>query len=325
MFLNNNVKFGSLDEVLEFINHVSKEKYERKFDDRLILSHIPSVEECFAKVILSCGYRWVPNDKEMDIIWRVLNNLDQEDINRVYYKNNLFEFASNTKIMNLITGMLKKLKRPFYTSSEVPPEIADDLNYLLDLMMEYVYYRYMFIDRIDRCVNMIRSVVMVSDTDSTIISTDGWYRFIAEQIKGQEFRIANFCKDPVTFTEIDEYTGDFEEKPWQKVVSFDPKVFDYNFITDEVIDTGKYNHVDTYTAEDNVRYSIISIICYILDHTVNDYMVQMCKNNHSVKEPYHSAKECKIYAKNEFLKNKTETYVGIVNLRIATSLIAGSI
>ena len=47
--------------------------------------------------------------------------------------------------------MLKDLKRPFYTSSEVPPEIEEDLVYLKDLMMEYVYYRYMFIDRIDRC------------------------------------------------------------------------------------------------------------------------------------------------------------------------------
>lgn len=302
MFLNNNVKYGSLDEVLESIRHICNERYERKFDDRLILSHIPSVEECFAKVILSCGYRWIPNDKEMDIIWQTLNNLEQEDITRIYYKNNLFEFANNDRISNLITGMLKKLKRPFYTSSDVPPEIADDLNYLLELMMEYVYYKYMYIDRIDRCVNMIRSVVMVSDTDSTIISTDGWYRFIAEKIKGEELRIANFCKDPVTFTDRDEYSGEFEDKPWQKVVNFVPRKVDYDFAKDEIIERDEYNlEVDDFSANDNVRYSIISILTYILDHTVNDYMIQMCKKIHSIKEPYHDANSCKIFAKNEFL------------------------
>lgn len=317
MFLNNNVKFGSLDEVVEFINHIVEEKSERKFRDYEILSHIPTVEECFAKLILSCGYRWIPNDKELDIIWRILNNLGQEDITRIYYKNNLFEFANNVNIMALIKGMLHKLQRPFYTSSDVPPEISDDLNYLLELMMEYIYYKYMVIDRIDRCVNMIRSVVMVSDTDSTIISADGWYRFIANQINGENLKIATYCKDPVTFTDRDD-EGEFEDKPWQKVINFEPKKLDYRFDIDEIIESEHDSQPLVYTANDNVRYSIISIITYILDHTVNDYMIQMCKNIHSIKEPYHSAKDCKIYAKNEFLK-KAETYVGIVNLRIATS------
>ena len=103
MFLANNVKFGSLDQVLEFINQIWKEKPDRRFNDNKILNHIPSKEECFAKLIISCGYRWIPNDRELDIIWKVVNNLTQEDITRIYYKNNLYEFVSNTKIMKLVT------------------------------------------------------------------------------------------------------------------------------------------------------------------------------------------------------------------------------
>ena len=41
MFLANNVKFGSLDQVLEFINHICKEKPDRRFNDNKILNHIP--------------------------------------------------------------------------------------------------------------------------------------------------------------------------------------------------------------------------------------------------------------------------------------------
>ena len=51
MFLADNVKFGSLDQVIEFINHVCSERMERKYNDLLILDHIPSKEECFAKLI----------------------------------------------------------------------------------------------------------------------------------------------------------------------------------------------------------------------------------------------------------------------------------
>ena len=302
------------------LSSFSLEAPKSKSEATVISPEIPQ-EECFAKLILDTGYRWVPSDKEMDIIWKTVNNLAQEDITRIYYKNNLYEFASNKNVLNLVLGILKKLKRPFYTSSKVPPEIADDLNLLLEWMKEYVYYRYMFIDRIDRCNNMIKSVTMVSDTDSTIISVDAWYRFIVNQINESELRIANYCPDPVTFIEKNE-DGDWVDHSWMSSVTFEPKQLDYDFNTDEIVEKERWNNPDTFTPNDNVRYSIISILTYVLDHTVNDYMIQMCKNIHSVKEPYHTSKECKIYAKTEFLE-ETETYVGIVNLRIATSLIAG--
>ena len=301
MFLADNVKFGSLDQVVEFINHVCSERMERKYNDSIILDHIPSKEECFAKLVLDTGYRWIPNDKELDIIWRIVNNLPQEDINRIYYKNNLYEFASNKYVFRIVENILHKLQRPFYTSAKIPPEIEEDLIALKNLMMEYVYYRYMFIDRIDRCDNMIKSVTMVSDTDSTIISVDAWYRFVVNKINEQELRIANYCPDPITFLDKDE-DGNWDYKEWYQRVKFEPKQLDYNFDTDEIVECERWNNPEILTPNDNVRYSIISILTYILDNTVNDYMIKFCENTHSVKEPYHSASECKIFAKNEFLE-----------------------
>ena len=300
MFLADNVKFGSLNELVEFVNHICEERRSRKFNDSIILNHIPTKEECFAKLVLDTGYRWVPDDAELDIIWRIVNNLTQEDITRIYYKNNLYEFASNTHVFSIIKKMLVNLQRPFYTSAKVPPEIAEDINYLKDLMMEYVYYRYMYIDRIDRCDNMIKSVTMVSDTDSTIISVDAWYRFVVEQIKEEELRIANYCPDPILFLEKND-DGEWDDKEWQSAVEFEPRQLDYNFETDEIVELERWNHPDVFTPNDNVRYSIINIIAYILDNTVNDYMIKYCQNTNSVKAPYHDESQCKVYSKNEFL------------------------
>lgn len=300
MFLADNVKFGSLDQVIEFINNICSENMDRKFNDNIILNHIPTKEECFAKIILECGYRWIPDDYELDIIWKIINNLPQEDITRIYYKNNLYEFVSNEYVFGIIRSILVNLKRPFYTSVEVPPEIESDLVLLKDLMMEYVYYRYMFIDRIDRCDNMIKSITMVSDTDSTIISIDAWYRFVVNKINGEELRIANYCPDPIMFSEKDE-DGNWITKDWMNRVTFEPKKLDYNFETDEIVEMERTNNPDILTPNDNVRYSIISIMGYILDNTVNDYMVKFCENTHSLKEPFRKPKECRIFAKNEFL------------------------
>jgi hypothetical protein len=297
MLLADNVKFGSLDQVLEFINNICKEKPNRKLSD-IVLNHIPSKEECFAKLILECGYRWIPDESEMDIIWRVVNNLPQEDITRIYYKNNLYEFISNDYIFGLIKTILKKLRRPLMASSQIPPEITNEINLLSDYIFEYVYYRYMFIDRIDRCDNMIKSVTMVSDTDSTIISLDAWYRFIVERINGEELRIANYCHNPVSFFDKDEYDDEWIESPWRDPVEWMPKKLDYNFQTDEIVEMEHESRPDILTPNDNVRYSIINILAFVLDRTVNDYMEKFCENTHSLKPEYHD--KCRILAKNEF-------------------------
>lgn len=282
MFLANNVQFGSLNEVIEFINHIVQEKRERKYNDWEVLDENVTVENCFAKVILTCGYRWIPNDDEMEIIWRVISNLSQEDINRVYYKNNLYEFVSNSKVMNIVKTILRKLKSPLFNSLDIPDEINKEIRFFSDIMMEYVYYRYMIIDRIDRCDNMIKAVTMVSDTDSTIISLDAWYRFIVEQMNGEELRIANFCKNPVMFSSKDEFDGKWTSTPWREAVTFEPKRLDYNFMTDEIVELEHRSNPDILTPNDNVRYSILNILAYVLDRVVNDYMEQYCLNNHSL-------------------------------------------
>lgn len=276
--LNNSVKFGSVDEVLEFIIHVKEERNIRKFNDRIVLDNNITVDDCFAKLIFSCGYRWMPDDEEMDIIYKVVQNLDQEDLNRVYYKNNLYYFCDNRKIFNIIRTMLKKLKRPLYFSGDIPDEIKNDIKLFADLVGEYVYSRYMYIDRTDRCANMIKSVIAVSDTDSCIVSLDGWYRYVVNQINGESFIIANYTDNPIIIYDKDE-DGNWV---YDKEPVYFEKQLDYDFMTDEISERERFNDPATITPNDNVKYSIINIIAYVLDKVVNDYMDKMCSNMHSL-------------------------------------------
>ena len=54
-FLANNIKFGSLNQIIAFIDHVLQEKPNRKFSDNDILDNSVSKESVFAKLMLSCG------------------------------------------------------------------------------------------------------------------------------------------------------------------------------------------------------------------------------------------------------------------------------
>lgn len=296
-FLANNVQFGSLNEVLTFISNIVNESPSRKFNSFYWIDDCyPSLEQVFVKVVMECGYRWIPSDNELEIIWNTLSNLSNEERLRIYYKNNLYDFIANSKVEKLITGMIKKLKRPMYNSVEAPEEIQDDIKLFSDLLGEYVYYRYMYIDRTDRCDNMIKSVTMVSDTDSTIISLDAWYRYVADKLNGEDLRIANYCKDPIIIEKADE-DGNFDKHKVATKIEFPPKKFDYNFATDEIVEMEHNSRPDVLTPNDNVRYSIINIMGFVLDRWVNDYMEKFCLNNHSLTPD----RKCKILAKNEYL------------------------
>ena len=53
-----------------------------------------------------------------------------------------------------------------------------ELKVLKDLMFEFIYYRHIWIDKLDRVYTMPRDVVLLTDTDSCIVSLDEWYRII---------------------------------------------------------------------------------------------------------------------------------------------------
>ena len=164
MFLNNNVKWGSLNEIITFVDNVTTEK--RVYNDRDILDRDIDRAECFYKIMVNCGFNYIPSEQDLDIVWGIICRLKQQDINRLYYKNNLYAFVDNKSMTNAVIYMLKKLKRPYLDPNKLDKEIAVELEEFKDIVKEYVYYGYQIIDRLDRYANSYRSVAAISDTDS---------------------------------------------------------------------------------------------------------------------------------------------------------------
>ena len=287
--LADNMKFGSLTEVLQFIeNVVQDQKLPQKFNDWDVLDRNVSIEECFLRIIKNCGYNsWVPSDEAVDAIWKTINNLDQRSINVLYYKNNLYKFCSNQRVMNLILNMLVTLESPFLNPNNPPAEIKNSLTMFKDLIYEYCYYRHIWFDKIERVYTMMRDVVLLTDTDSCIISLDEWYRFVLLQTVGIPMRIK--------YTEAEiKQAADKVELELRKT----EPTMEYDFYNDKLVQLKRQK---TYPLiiieEDNLRYSIVDIMSYTVSELIQDYMILFSENYNTKSEN----RKCLLIMKNEFL------------------------
>lgn len=292
MFLNNNCKFNSLNEVVTFIGNVISEKPNRRFNDNEILDRDITVEECFNKLILTCGFDYIPSNEDMEVIWNMLLNLDIENINRIYYKNNLFSFMDNPSMNKALIYILQELDAPYVDPNNPPINIKPELDALCDLLMEYVYYSHQIIDRLAKYDNMYRSVSVITDTDSSIISLDGWYNYALNKCMGIPMKIKEQEVDAISY--IDALNGDdiSEENPIEEVT-----VNEYSFYDEDIVEVKRSIDPTKIIAQDGLRYSIINILAYCLDKVANDYMIKYTENSFSASPD----RKCLMILKNEFL------------------------
>lgn len=162
--LADSVKFNSLNEIITFITNVVHEAPERKLDDQMILGYNVSVEQCFYRLMNNVDpLVWIPTEKQMMLVWERLHALGQEDLNRLYYKNNLYEFCALPFMKDLILKILCTLEAPYMNPYAPPEEVKDLLDNFVALIKEFVYYHYPYIDKIDRIEYMKRDVTLISD------------------------------------------------------------------------------------------------------------------------------------------------------------------
>lgn len=317
-FLANSVKFSSLNETLHFIHMVCSERPNRKFKDSDILDRNITVEECFTKIVLSVGdyragkFKWIPDFEDMDIIYQVIKNLDQEDINRIYYKNNLYDFLDNTSMTKALVYILKTLQTPYMACAKVPDEIKVELDTLQDFLREYVYYPHIWIDRIDRCDQMQKNVCAISDTDSTIVCFDPFYRFVLGKIRYEDVSVSK-----IEFEIYNEEKGEVGVRPF----IIPPEKLDFDFAEDKITRVREMVNPYIFLPQDNLRYSIINIIAYICGNLCNEYMVEFTKFNGS----WSPDRKCLLYLKNEYLFKMGLLTMGMKNYATLQEVQEGNI
>ena len=316
-FLANNVKFESLNEIVMFIEHTMSEKDKRKYRDDDIITHWISKEECFAKLILDCGFNYIPDAKDMDIVWKMVSSLDPIERNRVYYKNNLYEFMENIPMKNTIRYIMASLKEPFLAPDNIPEEIDAALNEFCNILDEFVMNHFQVMDRIVRWLSMPKSVCVISDTDSAIVSLDAWVNYATMVISDMDIPIMHITTkiNPIVETPDGKMTEDLIIHKYEDRLDFD-------FYNDKIIEARRTVNPLQIIPQDNVRYSLINIMTFVVSKLCNDYIESNTKNINS----WSSDRKCKMYLKNEFLMKRMlltsvkKNYASILELQEGKSV-----
>lgn len=167
-FLGDNVPFLDMNECLIFIKNILKESNKREFNDKDILDFNVDKYEVLER--LRNNFDEECNDYDENILMDILKNCSKEDLNRIYYKNNIYAFLRHSKI--------KKLYRRIITETDVynnpeeyltPDHLKEKLGEMWAYLNEYVLYRHEYVDRVYRVKNKKRKVALVIDTDSEIM------------------------------------------------------------------------------------------------------------------------------------------------------------
>ena len=287
-FLGGNIGLGSLDEMIEYIHHIINEP--RKYKDEDILDNPVEIEKVWFKVVSSCGFSgYIPDTDDMDIIWNTLSSLGQEDLNRIYYKNNLYPFCDNKSIQNAIVYILERMSKPFLDPNNCPEEILVEMNEFKNLLKEYVYYPHMYQDKIEKVAISFKRVSVLTDTDSSMISLDAWYRYVLNLVYDKPLQIKTQYVDEVEFVD----NGNIN------IVDTDDMILDYDFFTDEFIESKRAVKKEKIIPQDNLRYSILNMMLYVLGDICKNYM-QIYSGSYNS----YSDDRCLIQFKNEMLMKR---------------------
>lgn len=172
-FLGNNVGFYDLDNCFEYVENIRKEKYKEVEDN--FLPHVTA-----SQVYQHLKGMFYEYDESYDFaLFRYVLELSPKDLQKVYFKNNLYAFSKLDYIKELTIDTIQNVD-DFKDPNDVPESISSKLDYLWSLYRQYVFYNYSPIGRIDRLRTRERKSVIVVDTDSNFLNLNPWVEHIME-------------------------------------------------------------------------------------------------------------------------------------------------
>ena len=156
--LTGNFYFDRLGDCLAYIDKIKSQKYEYNLN----LDIIPTKEELFS--LLDSKFEGHKYDKR--ILKRTIDNLTQDEVTKIYYKNNFLKFIENVEIKELLEELIK---HTFLDVNEPSEELTPHIKKFWSYVKEYCMYECIPLNRTEFCHHHTRETVLVVDTDSNFL------------------------------------------------------------------------------------------------------------------------------------------------------------
>ena len=154
-FFSDNVKFIDFDDCSQYITNIISEP----FNGDMSLVEDKKAHEVFER-LKSKFIEYKPNYDYP--LFSMLLNIDQDNLNRIYYKNNLYGFVRLPKVKKLLFKIIDETDL-FLDPNKPPKENKSDLEILWSLIEEWVVYNYFAFNRIGRLTCDPRDTVVTID------------------------------------------------------------------------------------------------------------------------------------------------------------------
>ena len=191
-FLSDNVKFIDFDDCSKYITNILNEP----FNGDMSLVEDKKAHEVFERL----------KNKFLDYkenynypLFSMLLNIDQDNLNRIYYKNNLYEFARQPKVKKLLFKITDEVDL-FLDPNKPPKEVIGDLELLWSWMEEFVQYNYPAFNRIGRLTCDERDSIVTIDTDSNMACLSPWVDFMMDEVIKDDQKILNSMRRSYNYT-----------------------------------------------------------------------------------------------------------------------------
>lgn len=179
------VKFFDMDEFYTFINHVIEEAPTWKFD----LDDIVNWHPCKKQWVHRFESKFLHHSLyDSDKIGALYDSLSEEIRVRAFYKANLRAFLMKNVYPSDLYTDIAFTKVDFIDPNDIPKEIRSDVNHLADIVTEFVNYKFSWHRYEDRARYQKRSVVIVSDTDSTFLMYSNILNFVLQKVLPMKLR-----------------------------------------------------------------------------------------------------------------------------------------
>lgn len=190
-FFSDNVKFIDFDDCSQYITNILNEP----FNGDMSLVDDKKAHEVFERL----KAKFIEYKPNYDFpLFNMIINLDQDNLNRLYYKNNLYDFARLPKVKKLLFKIIDEVDL-FLDPNKPPKEVISDLELLWSWMNEFVYYDYFAFNRIGRVTSDERDNIVTIDTDSAMICLAPWVDFMFDEVIKNDSRIMNKTYNTYTY------------------------------------------------------------------------------------------------------------------------------
>lgn len=165
-FLRDSMIYFDMNELLDSLEKILSEEKEWRFRPEIVLERDIDIDDVIVRYRKKMNR---PQDLNEEYLRMYLSNLTENQLKRLYYKNNFLEFIELPKVKQL-------LKDIFYSADEFnnPYKVPDEMQpHLLKFTMwckEFIHFNHILMDKQYRLDKAERKAIAVMDTDSVMIN-----------------------------------------------------------------------------------------------------------------------------------------------------------